>query len=99
MGTHQLENQVESMDYEYSGPVIRSPVVQAIVLRIREFPQQRLQIDEQSTRLWCRTDEHGNLCDTLIVKPDINEVDTILIHIKDLTNPAPCQILYQEKII
>jgi hypothetical protein len=84
MGAHQLENQDESMDYEESGPMICTPPVQATNPRIREFLQQRLQIDEQSARLWYRTDEHGNLCDTLIVEPERNEVDKMLIHIKDL---------------
>jgi hypothetical protein len=47
MGAQQLENQAESMDYEESIPTIHSPLVQATNPRIRDFLQQRLQIDEQ----------------------------------------------------
>jgi hypothetical protein len=39
MGTHQLENQVESMDYEDLGPTICTTLVQATNPRIREFLQ------------------------------------------------------------
>jgi hypothetical protein len=91
MGTHQLEDQPKSMDYEDSGPTICTPPVQVTSPQIKEFLQQRLQIDEQSARLWYRTDEHGNIHDTLIVEPEINlnKVDNMLIHIKDLTDTTP----------
>jgi hypothetical protein len=46
MVSHQLENQAKSMDYEESGPTILSPPIQEKNPRIREFLQQRLQIDE-----------------------------------------------------
>jgi hypothetical protein len=42
MGSHQLENQSESMDYEGVGPMICSPPIQAAIPRIREFLQQRI---------------------------------------------------------
>jgi hypothetical protein len=37
--------------------------------RIREFIQQRLQIDNQSVRLWYIMENLGNLRDALIVEP------------------------------
>lgn len=77
------------MDYEESRPAIHSPLIQATSPQIKEFLQQRLQIAEQSARLWYRIDKHGNLRNTLIVDPERNEVDTMLIHIKDLKALAP----------
>jgi hypothetical protein len=99
MGTHQLEYQPVSMDYEDSGPTICTPPIQVTIPQIKEFLQQRLQIDEQSARLWYRTDEHGNIHDTLIVETEINlnQVDNMLIHIKDLMVSTPLPYLISKE--
>jgi hypothetical protein len=86
---HQPVDEPESMDYEESGPTLRTSPTPETSPRIREFLQQRLNIDDQSTRLWYRTDDLGNLRDALIVEPERNEVDNMIIQIKDLTDSTP----------
>jgi hypothetical protein len=86
-----MRNQDEILVYDELGPMICTPLVQATNPRI--FLQQRLQIDEKYAILWYRIDDHGNLHDTLVVEPEKNEVDTMLIHIKDLSNSTPLQNL------
>jgi hypothetical protein len=84
------DDEPESMDYEESGPTLRTSPTPETSPRIREFLQQRLQIDDQSARLWYRMDDQGNLRDALmIVEPERNEVDNMIIQIKDLTDSTP----------
>jgi hypothetical protein len=61
LNLHQPVDEPESMDYEESGPTLRTSPAPETSPRIREFLQQRLNIDDQSTRLWYRMDDLGNL--------------------------------------
>jgi hypothetical protein len=58
------------MDYKESRPTLRTSPTPETNLRIREFLQQRLHIDDQYAILWYRMEDHGNLRDTLIVEPE-----------------------------
>jgi len=66
--------------------------------KIREFIQQRMQIKDQSARLWYKTNDLGNLQDPWIIMPKWNAVDNMIIQIKYLTDstPLPHVILREE---
>ena len=91
LDNHQHDDKLESVDYKDSRPALCTSPTLKISTWIREFLQQRLQIDDQSGRLWYIMDDQGNLWDALIVEPERNEVDNMIIQIKDLTdsNPLP----------
>jgi len=80
---HQMVDKMESMDYEEYGPSLRTSCALETSLRIREFLQQRLNIDDQLERIWYKTDDLRNLRDALIVEPERNKVDNMIIQIKD----------------
>jgi hypothetical protein len=54
LNIHQPVDEPESMDYEESGPTLRTSPAPETSPRIREFLQQRLKINDQSARLWYR---------------------------------------------
>jgi hypothetical protein len=61
LNLHQLVEKMESMDYEEYGPSLRTSPTPETSPRIREFLQQRLNVNDQSTRLWYRMNNLGKL--------------------------------------
>jgi len=92
MNSYQPEDQPESMDYEESVPMICSSPILETSLRIKEFLQQRIHIDDQSTRLWYRNDEHDNIRDTLIIEQGKMKLTTCSSKSRITSTRPPCQI-------
>jgi hypothetical protein len=55
--------------------------------------RQRLHIDTQSQQVWCRTDNTGQIRDTMLIEAqenNENRPEDILLHVRDLMDVSPC---------
>jgi hypothetical protein len=81
------------------GPTIWLSPIRSPSPRITDFLRQRLHIDTQSQWVWCRTDNTGQIRDTMLIEAQENGEnwpEDILLHVRDLTDVAPLPNLLLE---
>jgi hypothetical protein len=93
-GSQQAIDQVDSMEIDDLGPWFELSPVRIPIPRIAYFLCQRLHVDTQSPKVWCRTDNVGQIRDMLLIEVQENienRPEDILLHIRDLTDSPPTE--------